>query len=826
MPDRLNYDITILDFPYTDSLIYEPFPPFHIAGFIYKIMLPLYTRTRPVFGPTLRPPSGGLSIEILQSKRGIRGLILPPTVIEDFHKDPQAVKLYEGLDLVCFAGGPLAERVGDEISKHVALCQFYGSTEMGQIRRLFPRREDWAYIELHPFAKQEMRKIDGSGDLHELVVHTDATTARTSSLNHNYPDVHEWHTKDIFVPHPSKPSLWKFYARLDDIIVFSSGEKLYPIDFERHLMATAGISGALMVGNGRPRAALLLELAPDHHLGEDPVYAIWPVVEEANVQIAAHGRVGKSMVLFSSPEKPFARAAKGTIMRQLTDQLYAPEISKMYEENNTQSSSVFKPTAFDKSSVMSLLRSILGQVSLNANIDEDDNLYMQGLDSVRTAELVQYLKSAISGVVSNPQLGWLSLDLIYVNPTLNQLSAVILKFLNEGILPSQMESQSLVQATVDRYKAIVSSMPNTSWSSDASFRRDFTVALTGSTGFLGQKILSRLLSTTSITRIYCLNRNPNAAQEWQASHPGANSKLKFIRIDQTLPQLGLSDDHWLEVADSDIVIHNAWSVNFNLPLAAYESNFAGLLDLIRLCTFGSRQTQMLFVSSIATTALWTRRDHARQVIPERLVDDPQAPLAIGYAQSKYVAEHIIYAASLTACVPATILRVGLICPSDGAFNALGSRPDIVAALLRSCKTLQAIPSDFAPIDWVTVEQVASVIKDSVLHNLSEPKTSEARFFNLTNPHPLPWASALPMVQEWCGGQVDVVSLSEWVERLEHGKDDADIEDLPALKMVKTFKILADAGVWNEKQRQGLEKVSETASRMAPTDPGLVRRWLG
>ncbi len=58
VPGRRNHDLTVWDFDTPDARIYEPFPPFHPAGFLCKILVPLYTHTIPVFGPPLRPPSG------------------------------------------------------------------------------------------------------------------------------------------------------------------------------------------------------------------------------------------------------------------------------------------------------------------------------------------------------------------------------------------------------------------------------------------------------------------------------------------------------------------------------------------------------------------------------------------------------------------------------------------------------------------------------------------------------------------------------------------------------------------------------------------------
>ena len=835
VPGRVNYDISILDFPQPSSLIYEPFPLFHIAGFIYKVVVPLYTNTSPIFGPPLRPPSGPLAAQILQAQANIRCLILPPTVIEELHKDPQAIQLYRKLEIVCFAGGPLAKAVGEEIAKHTAVCQFYGSTEMGQIRQLFPHRENWAYIELHPSAKQEMQRIEGSEDLYELVVYSDETTERTSSLNHNYPGLREWHTKDIFVRHPSKPKLWKFHARTDDILVFSSGEKLYPIDFERSLMALPHISGALMVGNGRSRAGLLLEMSSDYALDENHMPKIWPAIEKANADIPTQGRVIQSMVIIASLDKPFARAAKGTIMRKQTESLYSLEINKLFEDSSTSSGLTPKSTFFDELTTLNLLRSILSQVSMDANIGKDDNLFLNGMDSIKTVELVQYLKAAISANLPDLELGWLTLDLVYVNCTLKKLSAIIQRVLNDKVLPHKEDRESIIEGFIDRYtKAVSYTEPEKVPANNGRVGDDisYSVALTGSTGYLGSNIIEKLLDNSSITRIYCLDRNPNASQKWYDTHTQTYSKLQFLTVDLRLPGLGLSDDCKQELtAHLNLVIHNAWPVNFNLPLTAFEPSFDGVLHLIELCTRGSPRPHLLFVSSITSTGMWSPLDSTQQTIPESLVYDPYAPLAMGYAQSKLVTENIIYAATSRNNLSATILRLGLICPSKKAKSTMAVSSDVVAALLQSSKSLRMIPSDFVEIDWITIDEVTSVVDELVCLTMQAETRSidKAQFFNLTNPQPAPWANVLSKIQAWCGEGTTIVPMSEWIERVERaGKDGANVNEVPALKMLEVFKLICtEQGKKRRKlvEMKRLAAFSETVAKMEPVHPQLIHLWM-
>ena len=63
---RTNYDLTIWDFHGEIQRTYSPFPLFHLGGFLYQIMLPIYTNSIPVYGPPLAPPTAALIAEILE----------------------------------------------------------------------------------------------------------------------------------------------------------------------------------------------------------------------------------------------------------------------------------------------------------------------------------------------------------------------------------------------------------------------------------------------------------------------------------------------------------------------------------------------------------------------------------------------------------------------------------------------------------------------------------------------------------------------------------------------------------------------------------------
>ena len=85
------------------------------------------------------------------------------------------------------------------------------------------------------------------------------------------------------------------------------------------------------------------------------------------------------------------------------------------------------------------------------------------------------------------------------------------------------------------------------------------------------------------------------------------------------------------------IIHNAWTVNFNLPLDAFEDQIAGVRTLVDVCAASDRRIRLIFTSSISVAAAW---DPELGAVPERALPHAKYASASGYAASKYVAEKV------------------------------------------------------------------------------------------------------------------------------------------------------------------------------------------
>ena len=831
---RKSHDITIWDFDGTPGRIYEPFPPFHSAGFQTKVMAPLYTNAIPVFGPALRPPSGALSAEIIKTTK-IRGCLLPPSVAEQLLHEPDGRECFQQLDIFCFAGGPLSPATGDAISQLTMISQFYGSTELSQVRQLVPRPAYWSYMEFHPLAKLEFQPFDNES--FELVVQAGEDTKEHLALNYTYPEASIWHTKDLFKPHPTEKGLWRFHGRKDDVLVLSNGEKLNPVLMESQLQSLPDVSGALITGTGHLQPALILELRKSVTVVNEAevTESLWAAIESANAVMPAHGRVVRSLVLIAPVEKPFVRAGKGTVVRKLTEDLYSQEIRDLYARQiqsvPSKKVAALSATAFTLDAVKSLVRSIIPTGPHTDEIKDNDDLYIFGMDSLKTVEALVALRSALLAHRNLSQLTWLTSETFYRNPTIAQLSQLVLSFLNEGTIPEKPNRVAKMSKLFEQYYRF---LPFSS--SPLSIREEnqnLSVAITGTTGILGSYLLERLLEHPRISRIFCLNRSSKAQdvslekQNGKSDAMPQGKKIRFLTVDLVQNELGLADDDWSEVTkECDLILHVAWKVDFNQSLPSFTENIESLLPLVAWSSSSPRRPRIVFLSSISSVGPWNSTYCGDKEIPEAPIDDLGASLAIGYGESKQIAERLLEKAASRSKIPISVIRSGQIGGSSTSASAPWTQRDIVPAILKTSKALGLLPSDLPPVDWIPVDVVASIVLEISLNDAKD-KSHTTKYYNLINPRPVPWEQFVPQIKRFYSPETEVVTLLQWIEKLLtfNASDLDEWEAKPALKLYEFLSIIACSGPTSRWQTSASLRASKTLAALPPVDSPLMEKWL-
>lgn len=593
-------------------------------------------------------------------------------------------------------------------------------------------------MEWNPNFKLQMHPSEDEKGAYEVVLFTDASTERTSALNHNLPGVREWRTKDLFKPHPTKPTLWRYFGRRDDILVLSNSEKFNPVPFELAMQGHPLLAGALVVGQGRVHASLLIE-AKQPVQGDERtslVDRIWPFVEEANNLVPGHRRISRSNIIIA--DRPFTRAGKGTIIRKLTERTFKPEIDALYARGTviSQSKMPVLGATYEPRAVLEFVRSSLAMsFPAAANISDNEDLFSFGFDSLNIAELVAMLKAGIEGHPASSDLSWITAATIYRHPTIQQLATVLNNFLNKKNIPDEQGPEARAKRMVGFLKTYTLDLPKQSENKASDSAVGITVALTGSTGSLGSSILVSLLKSSHISRIFCLNRGVDAKERQERSlksqgvHEFDFSRVEFLAINLSRSNLGLSSEDYALLAENvDIIIHNAWRVDFNLTLQSFANPYLqSIQTTICLKAASKKRARIFFVSSVSSMM-------ASTTVTESITQDFSGPMALGYAESKSVAERILAAASSKSGIPVTILRVGQVAGSTNPKASPWPTQEWLYPLIKASRDLGVVPATLHPINWVPIDLVSSAIIELLLF----PAKENLHVYNIVNPQEVSW----------------------------------------------------------------------------------------
>lgn len=753
-----------------------------MGGFSTTVIQPIYSDAAvPVLGPGLLPPTGAMVLEILQTVE-IVGLFVVPSIIEQMTMISGAMQILQNLKFICYAGGPLAPTVGDQLCRHVDLCQFYGTTEAISPPQLVPTANDWQYMEWHPDFKGTMEPSDD--DAFELVYHYKNLDPYHSAILHNLPNLKEYRTKDLFMQHQSKPGLWRFYGRKDDIIVLANGEKFNPVPMEIALLGNSSIVGAVVVGQGKSEASLLLEANKPVESESDWIEKVWPDVEKANALLPTQGRIIQSRIIVGSPTKPFIRAGKGTVIRKLTADLYKDELETLY--NNPVIKKAQRPTLkarFDLQDVKELVSAILTSVLSERTLNHDDNLFAAGIDSLKSIEALENLKAELRPYAKDNDLQWLGVQILYNHASVEDLSKVISDFLNNGTIPVSSDSPSIgIEELIEKFtRDLPSATPESATSKN---NKNYTVGILGSRGSLGSAIRHSFLGDMTIAKVVCIDR---ASSQSTGHKADSGPELQNLSIDYTKPDLGLSQQSLEEILSRlDILIFNAWPVDFNLPLQAFIPNLQALRYLLGKLTATS--THIVFVSSIAAAGVLSHVE-----------------LSTGYGRSKFIAEQILGAAARVSGIRGSILRVGQIAPASKSGASAQARTwpikEWFPALCKASQTLRVFPNDLGAIDWIPLDSLGDIVKETALHDSTLLGSHTANAYTIVNPHNVPWSLVVEEIKrntsthgvsDDAENQFQFVPLVDWIEKAEFYQQTEKTDELQAIKLLPFFRGIAHA----------------------------------
>ncbi|WYZ44914.1 hypothetical protein EsH8_VIII_000230 [Colletotrichum jinshuiense] len=703
---------------------------------------------------------------------------------EIFYGVPYALKLLaeadEGMDLlrqlkiVMYGGSACPDDLGDTlVNNGVNLVGHYGATEVGQLMTSFrpPNDKAWNYVRVHDKLSPYLKWIPRGPNLFECCV----LPGWPAKVATNQEDG-SYCTKDLFEPHPTIPKAWKYIARLDDTIALVNGEKFNPVHMEGTIRSNKSITECVIFGVGRPSLGALVVPAASlaGKTEEEILEVVWPVVESASKTVEAYARVSRNMIKLLPHDCAYPRTDKGSVIRQAFYKRYAKEIDEVYDEADASSGDLKKLSIPELKEF--IRQGLLQTLSRKVELDDDTDFFSLGLDSLQAIQMRSDILRTVD--VGGNKLGQ---TVVFDHPSINKLSSYLYGLgTGEGVqadVPVENEMRELIEKYGNF--ATVEAAPRSS------------IAVTGATGSLGAHIVAKLAADPTIKTIYCFTRassNADAALRvkssliqrriYHALPASSRRKLVALATDLADPKLGLSEDAYRQVKqDLRLVIHAAWSVNFNMRLSSFEKgNIAGVTHLIDLCRAagdaekdGSSPASFNFCSSVSTVVRATTLP-----VPEA-VPELEWAQGMGYAQSKVVAEHICARASQSG-VNSRVLRIGQIVADTqhGVWNATEAIP----LMLQTAITVGALPKLQETPSWLPVDTVAQGVVDISLSDAG------GVFANVANPKMFSWTDDLLPALKAAGLEFDEVEPKEWIRRLRASNPDPAAN--PPIKLVDFF----------------------------------------
>jgi hypothetical protein len=172
-----------------------------------------------------------------------------------------------------------------------------------------------------------MKPIDG--EICECVV-LDGHKGKMMSNSNDPPN--SFHTKDLFIGHPTIPNAWKFVGRLDDRVTLTNGEKVLPLPIEGRIQQDPLVKEAVVFGIDRSVPGLLLfkATAAAGLSNEEFLDRVWPAIEDANRNAEGFSQISRDMVAIIPENIDCPTTDKSSIKRAQVYRDFAEVINDAY----------------------------------------------------------------------------------------------------------------------------------------------------------------------------------------------------------------------------------------------------------------------------------------------------------------------------------------------------------------------------------------------------------------------------------------------------------------------------------------------------------------
>ncbi|CAO3664962.1 unnamed protein product [Umbelopsis ramanniana] len=763
-------------------------PLYHVMGivlFAFGILGGTY-----VF-PTNFPPLANTVIESIKKSQA-NCMIVTPVLLEQLAESIKAdnadVDVLKNLKLTCFGGAPLQQQVGNILIEHgMNIKSAYGSTEIGvvAVADRDASCKDFASLKLHLSQKYYMMEDTEYGsEVKQLVILPNSPFMATNVSNR--PDG-SYATNDLWTPHPGKPGYWTICGRADDTLIMSNGEKTNPVPMEAAMRNFHRIiEHCAVIGQGRAATSVLVQLDVEEAMRRD-IYDILNIVEAA-VDVANQDAPAHSKIVFPDMVKilPLLERLpvtdKGTISRKKAEKQYGDYVEIMYDAFFNKSSDLQQDKGSEKlpqepKAISDFLKSVIAKLIKvkPSQVHDTVNVFDQGLDSLLAVQLRNSIVKNIKDVPTN---------FVFQNSTIESMTQAICKG-SEGADNGVESSYRTTKQLLAKYLNLIDvKMPRPTKSYQKNKQGEVAV-LTGATGSLGALLLQDLLQNKSVRKVYTLVRGKDGIGRLKKAFTDRaldtrllkSSKLHIYPFDQAKESLGLDRDQYRNIqTEATMICHCAWMLDFLQPVTYYEKEcINGLFNLLQLAYNGGKNSMRFHFISSVSASMAMKGDVLEQPLP----DDPSCAAPMGYAQSKYIAEHLMRYVTEAKNIQGYVERVGQMSGDtiNGYWNPQEQYPLMVAG---GAVHMKKMPAMNIEIDWIPLDYSAAAIVEIMMNTANDAPSPTESIFHIVNPNSVAWMDFLQALQA-NGLKFSQVSPEEWMNEL--SEDDSN----PAFKLISFYQ---------------------------------------
>ncbi|KAI1142672.1 acetyl-CoA synthetase-like protein [Hypoxylon sp. FL0543] len=812
-----------------------PMPFFHASGLYFSVFLGILCNRPCVLPIGSKPLTADLISEYIEYSGG-ESIIVPPSILQDMSKVPAHVESLKKMKIVMFGGGNLASSVGNYLVKEgVPLANLISATELPYPLYFQKNPELWQYFVFETEkGGAEFRPNPDFPGTYQLFIKRKNKHPGIQGVFYTFPELDEYNTNDLFRPHPQLKDHWAYAGRADTVIVFSNGEKLNPLTIENIVTDHPALKGALVVGQDRFQPAMILE--PIKHPQSDEeakalIDSVWPLIDQANQETVAHGRIERDLIILTKPEKPFPRAGKGTIQRGISTKLYEEEINQLYEKaEHAEQANAPVLDITSEEGLLESLQQLFTERLETPPLGPDTDFFSAGVDSLQVINASRLITAGLKAAGVDATAAALAPRIIYSHPSYRSLAAYLYSQIQSGGAQGGDDTEQAVQAMKAIFEKYTKDLPPANTSKPPPLDDGQTVIVTGTTGALGSYLLNFLISDSNVKKVIALNRAKDGqARELQVfEERGLNadfSKVEFLHADLSLPDFGLGDAKYNELLGvADRIIHNSWPVNFNIPLSTFEPHIRGVRHFVDFSAKAAKRVAIIFISSIGTV------DHWNGPVPEAQITDFTVT-SMNYGRSKMVSSLILDEAAKVSGIPTASVRVGQIAGSryeKGLWNKQEWLPSIIA----SSVYLGVLPSDLGlmnEVDWMAIEDVARLVLEVSGVEEHHPVDKITGYFHAVNPQTTTWDKMAAAVREFYGDRIKkIVSFKEWIETLKQSQaTTTDLSKNPGVKLIDAYEGFFSGGRSGTQVKFSMERTksySTTARNLEAVTPELMQHW--